>query len=314
MVKVCLVTYLREGEVFTTELEQIADGFHDKYGDDFKVTICCESNFESKDYSYIVEQYISCGTKYRRLISLMEKDDSQFYFSVDNDITGNIGEMLQLAEQTIKQDCDIGWGRIRAQRVSGTISNLVAVDKLLSHTIIRPILWNAGCGISVPGQVFFIRASSYRGKLINLDTFLDDVALGLYVNVNEHKKYITKAVLGFERPNTTFKGLWSQRSRWAVGYASILLGVKDNKKYSRLVRIHGLSYHASWTLVWSIIILTAIVSWKVSLIVAIIIAAIISREEPVKIGYSLLYILFFPIFHIRWGRVLIGEIKKRWKN
>jgi cellulose synthase/poly-beta-1,6-N-acetylglucosamine synthase-like glycosyltransferase len=250
------------------------------------------------------------GTKYKRLINLMEKDDSKYYLSIDNDITGNISELLDFVDTMISNDYEVGWGRIRAKRQSGFISNMVAVDKLLSHNIIRPLLWDFGVGISIPGQVFCIKGESFRGKLIELDTFLDDLALGLYVNINQSKKYVIPTILGEEEPNSKFVGLWKQRLRWAIGYSTILKAVKNRKEYKSKVVIHGLSYHFSWVLNWVIIALLASLWLPLAIVYVLLMGALISRKDISMLFYSVIYQFVFPIFHIRWGITFINEMFK----
>lgn len=311
MKKLCMVTYTRTGEGYTDELKKISDGFYELLGNDFKVVICCETIFQVAEFPYDVQVWEIAGTKYRRLIKLMEKDDSSYYFSVDNDITGNIEQMKKFVMEMIDGDYDIGWGRIRAKSPKGLVSNMVAVDKLLSHNIIRPVLWKMGVGISVPGQIFCIKADTYRNNLIDLDTFLDDVALGLYANVNDNKRYCVNYVLGEEIPNSSFEGLWKQRGRWAVGYASILKGVKSNKQYKKLVMIHGFSYHFLWMINWLIVLLLALVSWKIALAYVIINSVAVVYKDVSYAIYSLLYMFLFPIFHIRWMEIMFKELSKK---
>lgn len=157
MKEICIVTYTRSTEGFTDELDRICKSFYEKYNNRFKLVICCEEYFQIDDKEYLIEFMEMGGTKYRRLISLMEKDDSNYYLSIDNDITGNIEELLNFVDEMITKDYEVGWGRIRAKKQSSFISNMVAVDKLLSHNIIRPLLWKLGVGISIPGQVFCIK-------------------------------------------------------------------------------------------------------------------------------------------------------------
>lgn len=310
MREICLVTYTRSTEGFTDELDRISKAFYEKYKNDFKVVICCEQYFQISDKDYLIEFMEMGGTKYRRLISLMEKDDSKFYLSIDNDITGNISELLNFVDEMKTKDYEVGWGHIRAKRQSGFISNMVAVDKLLSHNIIRPLLWKLGAGISVPGQVFCIKGESFRGKLIELDTFLDDLALGLYVNINKSRKYVISTVLGEEEPNSKFAGLLKQRSRWAIGYSTILKAVKDKKEYKNKVVIHGLSYHLSWLLNWVIIVLLALMFWPAAIGYVFLISVLISKKDISMLFYSVIYQLVFPIFHIRWGMTFIDEMIK----
>ena len=310
MREICIVTYTRSTEGFTDELDRICRAFYDKYNNRFKVVICCEQYFQIKDKEYWIEFMEMSGTKYRRLIRLMEKDESNYYLSIDNDISGNIDELLSFVNEMITKDYEVGWGRIEAKKQSSFISNMVAVDKLLSHNIIRPLLWKLGVGISIPGQVFCIKGNSFRGKLIELDTFLDDLALGLYVNVNKSRKYVIANVFGEENPNGKFSGLWKQRLRWAIGYSTILKAVKDKKEYRGKVIIHGLSYHFSWILNWVIIALLAVFIWPLAIGYILLIGALISKKDISLLFYSVMYQFFFPIFHIIWGITLIEEMTK----
>lgn len=310
MKELCLVTYTRSNEGFTEELDRISSAFQEVYKDDFKVVICCEKKFTVLSKTYEIEFMEMPGTKYRRLIRLMEQDDSNYYLSIDNDITGNINELNDFVGKMIDEGYEVGWGRIRAKKQRGFISNMVAVDKLLSHNIIRPLLWKTGMGISIPGQVFCIKGDSFRGKLIELDTFLDDLALGLYVNINNSRKYVISTVLGQEQPNGTFSGLWKQRSRWAVGYYTILHAVKKKKEYKNKVMIHGLSYHMSWVLNWIMIALFWIGDWTFALAYMLLVSFMIAKMDFGMILYSLVYQIVFPIFHIRWGLMVIHEIVK----
>lgn len=310
MKDICLVTYTRSTEGFTDELDRISSAFHEKYGDNFKVVICCEKIFELSKKAYLVEFLQMGGTKYRRLISLMEQDDSKYYLSIDNDIAGNINELINFMSAMIEKDYEVGWGRIKAKKQNNFISNMVAVDKLLSHNIIRPLLWKTGLGISIPGQVFCIKGESYRGKLIELDTFLDDLALGLYVNINQSRKYVIPTILGEEEPNGKFSGLWKQRSRWAIGYSTILKAVKDNKQYKNKVMVHGLSYHFSWVLNWFLVVLFAFIYWPIAIVYFLTISLLITKKDISMLLYSMIYQLVFPIFHIRWMFTLTKEMIK----
>lgn len=310
MVKdLCLVTYTRIGENFTAELDRIAREFYSVYESKFKVVVCCEKVFEINDKQYDIEFLEMGGTKYRRLIELLERDNSKYYLSVDNDITGNTNELIKFVEEMINDNYEVGWGRIKAKKQKGFISNMVGVDKLLSHNVIRPILWKIGVGISIPGQVFCIKGAAFKGKLIQLDTFLDDVALGLYVNVNKSRKLMSSDILGQERPNTSFQGLWKQRSRWAIGYASILKVAWNVKDYRAKVIIHGVSYHLMWLVNFAIIILLGHWNWISACAYVAIICAIITQKDIEMFFYALVYQFIFPIFHMRWGISFLKEMK-----
>ena len=310
MKEICLVTYTRSNEKFTDALDKISNILYEKYMEAFKVVVCCEHRFTINYKPYDIEIMEMSGTKYRRLIGLLEKDDSKYYISIDNDITGNIDELLKFINTMIEKDYEVGWGRIRARKQKGFISNMVAVDKLLSHNIIRPILWKIGLGISIPGQIFCIKGEAYRGKLIQLDTFLDDLALGLYVNINDSKKYVISSVLGFEEPNSKFWGLWNQRKRWAIGYASILKEAMKQKGYKNKVFTHGLSYHFLWIISWLLMALLGVYYWPLAILYIMLISLVITRQDISMFGYAILYQLIFPIFHIRWCISFLNEMRK----
>lgn len=305
----CLVTYTRLGENFTDELDIIASELHNMYNSKFKVVVCCEKIFEINDRPYEIEFLEMEGTKYRRLINLLERDNSKYYLSIDNDITCNINVIISFVEEMFNGGYEVGWGKIQAKKQKGFISNMICVDKLLSHNIIRPLLWKIGVGISIPGQVFCIKGDTFKGKLIQLDTFLDDVALGLYVNVNKNRKLMSSEILGQERPNSTFNGLWKQRARWAMGYAAILKATWNVKDYKSKVIIHGVSYHFMWLVNFVMMLLLGHWNWIAACAYVVMVSAAITQKNIRMFVYALIYQFVFPIFHIRWGISFLKEIK-----
>lgn len=309
--KLCLVTYIRKNEIFTKELDEIAIFFENYMKKDFKVVICSEDDFHIENKDYEIEIFKCSGTKYKRLVSLMEKDTSEYYFSIDNDILGNINKMKEFISNIVNYNYEIGWGKIYANNVRGVISNMVVIDKLLSHNLIRPFLWKIGIGISVPGQIFCIKSDSFRGKLLKLDTFLDDLAIGLYTNVKKKRKYIVSDILGYETANDTFKGLWKQRERWAVGYATILKEIFKQKEYRWKVLVHAISYHFLWLINWIFLFFIAKINLFLMFFYFILIGILITKKNIKFLGYSLLYQLIFPIFHLRWGISLLKKLLRK---
>ena len=310
MKKICLITYMRNNEKFTEDLKEIADVLYRIFQDSFKVIICCEDvSCVFIEELYDIQVVRISGTKYQRLINIMEKDDSSYYISVDNDIKGNILNIINFVNDIIDSEYDIGWGKIEALDQQGVIAQFVFVDKCLSHDIIRPLLWKMNIGISVPGQFFLLKAESFRGKLMKIDTYLDDLAIGLYSSNTSKRIMISNKVLGYECPNTSFKGLWLQRTRWAKGYATILCNVKD--RTSRLkVLIHGFFYHFFWILQWLIVFFSFQLSSILGVLYLFVTSYIISGYKKGKVCYAILYQVLFPVFHIRWYIQLTKEFVK----
>lgn len=302
----CMVTYLRKNEVFTSELVQIANSLIKEFKDDFKIIVFSDEKKEEQIAECLPVKIIpQKGTKYKRLSTLMHEESAELYFSVDNDIKGNSDAIINFLKTMINNDYDLGWGRIRSAGVCGLVSSLVAVDKLLSHNIIRPVLWNIGCGISIPGQIFCIRKESFKDCFFNLDTYLDDLAIGLYARRHNKKILADKNILGFENPNTTFSTLFLQRARWASGFVSLFCGVSDYKD-KVLIAIHGIAYHFLWLIYYGILYTTAsfFSIWS-SLVIFFIITLVISIKDIRLLGYVVLYQVLFPIVHIKWGIELI---------
>lgn len=297
----CMVTYLRKNEFFTSDLVLIADSLHKEFKNNFKIVVFCDEKTDEHATTYLPIKFVQQkGTKYKRLSLLMQEDSSELYFSVDNDINGDLEAIINFLKAMICNEYDLGWGRIRAAGVYGFVPNLVAVDKLLSHNIIRPFLWKIGCGISIPGQIFCIRRESFKYCFFNLDTYLDDLAIGLYAKRNNKKILAEKNILGYEKPSTTFPTLLQQRVRWASGFVSLYRGVSNcNDKI--LIAIHGIAYHFLWLIYWVLLYTSAqfFSIWS-SLVIFFIISLVISIKDIKSLGYVVLYQFLFPIVHIKW--------------
>jgi cellulose synthase/poly-beta-1,6-N-acetylglucosamine synthase-like glycosyltransferase len=304
---------MREGERFTDELDEIANMLYEVFKESFGVVLCCESPIEIIGHKpYPIWQRICKGTKYLRLSSLLGEDTSDYFLSVDNDVRGNMEELKIFVSIAVEEELDIAWGKIRARQYKGLFSGLVAVDKLISHNILRPALWKLKVGISIPGQCFWIKRETFAGKLPQIDTFLDDLGVGLEVSrrYTDLKMKTFPSVLGYETPNETFSGLWRQRSRWAKGYASILLGVKTGKDKKKVV-IHGFAYHFFWIFSWLTCFFLARVNWLLAVLYLSGISFVIGGRMFI---YAFLYQLLFPIFHICWIVTMLKEVISKGKK
>lgn len=310
MALLCMVTYLTDKEIFTDELREIAASLYDFFGGSFKLILCCENEIQAfNETAYPVEQSIlPNATKYRRLINVIENDDSTYFLSVDNDVKCDTVAVKNFLTTMLQGFYDIGWGKIRTQENRGMISKLVAVDKLLSHNILRPMLWKFGVGISVPGQIFCIKGDSYRGKLSKTDTALDDLAIGLYSSNARKKILMSPCVLGYERPNVSFDGLRQQRIRWARGYVSILRSLKNRRSLAKVI-IHSVAYHFLWAIHWAVLILLMNFNLPCAIGYVFFVTLLIGQGLSLA-GCALLYQMAFPIFHVCWLVEVVAELNR----
>ena len=185
---ICLLTYLRKSEILTNSLISLANDIYSEFGNQFEFVIYSEVPVEYKKLRMNVVNKVLLSTKYIRILDCLENCTYDYILSADNDISPNNKLLIDRFKLFMHSNCEICWGKIGTQNADGMISKFVSVDKLLSHNLIRPLLWKIGVGISIPGQLFFMKTDSFRDHLGAFDTYLDDLAIGLYVSINKRKR------------------------------------------------------------------------------------------------------------------------------
>jgi cellulose synthase/poly-beta-1,6-N-acetylglucosamine synthase-like glycosyltransferase len=247
-------------------------------------------------------------TKYRRILMSIDYVESDNILFIDNDITPNRDNLRKFVSG-IDKNIDLAWGYIGVSENYGLMSKLLAIDKALSHKILRPFLWKRNIGISVPGQMFFINAPKFRRDLPQYDTVFDDLTIGISAKRHNYTIVSSPLYLGYEKPSLSFRLLFKQRIRWAKGYYQSITNNMHTEMWP-YVLIHGFAYHFLWLPVWMIIILTGIFSLQLGFLFLIIICACLCDKKITLIGYSFIYIIIFPIIHIIWLFAFIYNIIK----
>ncbi|WP_276635472.1 glycosyltransferase [Phascolarctobacterium succinatutens] len=296
-----IITYMRSNEAFNDNIKKILT-LSLKLNTKISCIIFTDNDRKFEFDGIKIDSINFPGTKYIRLLYLFEREQEDcLYLSIDNDINVNDETILKFLEKGLSGKYDIGWGRIYAQSQSGFISNLVATDKHLSHDLIRPLSWKLNMGISIPGQCFFIRPKAFQDKLYQIDTFLDDLAIGAYISNNRKDYSILRSsfLLGYEKPNTNFWGLCRQRKRWAKGFYQIFSYPK-RKEYQSKLLLHAAFYHFSWIVNWLMIGYISYCNLCAGMIYILAIALLMTRKDYKLLFYGVVYQLFFPIFHIVW--------------
>lgn len=305
---IILITYMRETEKFNKGMEQacsvlkeIDPALECIYFTDKPRKLEVHCNIKMRNIVYP-------GTKYVRLLKILEEEQNCLYVSIDNDVQIDIKLFEKYIAQCIDENIDCSWARLMAQDNKSLISKLVAVDKLLSHNLIRPFLWKMKIGLSIPGQCFVINSKAFKKKLYEFDTFLDDLALGAYISENYEnlKVLISSSVIGYEFPNETFEGLCKQRKRWAKGYYQVLKEAKGKDFFGK-VCIHGIAYHGIWLLHWAVFFMVLRFSITAAMIYILIISGVTTYKSPRYYIWSIIYQIVFPIFHIIWFYNVIKE-------
>lgn len=310
MISICLVSYMRDHESFTEEIVFVGNHLS-KIFQGFRCVIYTESTVSiPSNILFPVKQKRLPGTKYKRMKQLLETEEADYYLSIDNDVAANLPLFEQFVSHVVNGSYDIGWGKILAKPSSKFISRLVSVDKILSHYYIRPALWKSGFGITIPGQCFIIKREAFKGRLPDVDTYLDDLALGLFVhkNFDALKVYYGGEVIGYEESNDSFIGLFKQRSRWAHGFLSVMKATACPRE-RKLVIIHGLSYHSLWIIHWLCIIILTFCSPMLAACYVVVVTLLLTKLNYRMFVHGILYQIVFPIFHMRWMQSILLGLK-----
>ncbi|MBZ9631257.1 glycosyltransferase family 2 protein [Salegentibacter sp. LM13S] len=296
--KVCIISFLRNDEL----KPQSFDILNKKLANHYTVIPVIISESELNDLgSDVMNIVIPNSTKYRRIKIAFNFVDTDYYFCMDSDIILDIDKTLSLIRHTIEKDLDISWGRIGVSRTGNLIEKLIDIDKILSHSIIRPTLWKLNIGITIPGQTFLFKKESLIQAFNFRNTFLDDLAVGTYVrkNIRSLKISPTKNTIGFEAPSKTFAELLDQRKRWANGYRSMILDTKNTSSF-KYVLIHGFSYHFLWIFLFGLFGLALWLNIYIFALTLIPTIFFLSGKSLPKFFYSIIYLAIFPFFHIWW--------------
>lgn len=310
--KLGLVTFHRDLEGFTKSFSDLAKALHHKTQKLEVIVFVDRLTPNKKEIEGIPFRQVEMPktTKYKRILHLLDISDMDYFLFIDNDIESHIEKTVNFVENMMKSGAAIGWGKIMAMRETSITGKVVAVDKLLSHNFIRPLLWRLHLGISVPGQCFIIKANAFKNKIAQFDTFLDDISFGILVQMTKMKVYIEKNTLGYEKPNSQLKQLFVQRKRWANGFTSILYNMRDNKVAKLYLSIHALFYHFSWILFWGIFISIFVQSGVLAGTYFVLALCILCGRHINLWIPAALYTVIFPILHLYWFKNCFSNYMK----
>ena len=253
----------------------------------------------------IREVYGNAISKYKRIIDSLTSCRYEHILFIDNDIKIDFAELSQAILQC-PDDADLFFGKISVSSTNTFTEHLIKIDKILSHNIIRPLLWNMNVGISIPGQVFIMKRKSFINVLRQYDTLFDDLTIGICAKENNMTVKHTKAVLGNEKPSANIKTLIKQRIRWAKGYSQTLRFNKNSRCFHYIV-IHGAAYHVSVAAIDLIEAILLMYSPCISAVLFMLILVTLSDSDIKEFPYVLAYMLVFPVIHSVWLTTLIKD-------
>lgn len=296
----------------TEKLNHNIIGFYkyiSKYLDNCELIIYSDKKLLKKNEltdENIREVICNSTTKYMRIKDSIVSCRYDRILFIDNDIKIEY-ENLKRAIAQCPEDADLFFGKIMVSSTDTFTEHLIKIDKILSHNIIRPALWNMNIGISIPGQVFIMKRNSFNNVLQKYDTLFDDLTIGICAKENNMTVKRTKSVLGSEKPSVNMAALIKQRIRWAKGFAQTLRFNK-NSSCLRYIIIHGVAYHASIAVIDLIEAVLFKYSPYASTILFILILITLSDNDIAEIPYVIAYMMIMPAIHSVWLITLISDL------
>lgn len=304
MKKITIVTFVSKNESVNPDFVDFVKYCKNFF--DVETFMFCEKSLPIAGINMIE---LSKTTKYKRILFALNNCKYNNILCVDNDIILNKEEVITFLNKVLDKDYGLAWGKIRTQKSKGVIAKLIELDKKLSHNHIRPFLWNFNVGISLPGQIFLINGVKFKGILPRIDTVYDDLIIGITARQYKVPYIFVKSVLGYERPNVTFKGLLRQRIRWSKGLAETIIHSIKEKTF-KYVLIHAICFNLLWVPLYLMLFL--LFKWKpiISIGLYLLLLYFLSDYKLNDIPYALIYSLTFPIIYIVWFCSLIYNLIK----
>ena len=137
----------------------------------------------------------------------------------------------------------IAFGIVEGINAGSLLSRVIALDKWLSHRVLRRLLWACGIGITLPGQFLIASARLLRSLDPGVDSYLDDLYLGWVARTQRVRVHRVPVVVGKEEPRTTWGSLLTQRLRWMKGLACLFRHLGNRPSAAFLLTVHFLAYH-----------------------------------------------------------------------
>lgn len=241
------------------------------------------------------------GTKLSKIRHLVDLVDADLICICDPDLRVDEESCRQVFERAAA-DIHLGndvvaFGFVEGHDNGTMLSRVIALDKWLSHRVIRPFLWNCGVGITLPGQFLIVSARLLRRLNPDVDSYLDDLYLGWVARMHGVRVRRLPVVVGEEDPRTTWSSLFTQRIRWMRGLACLFGHLVSHPKALVLLTIHYLSYHGLPILAFLSIVILSIVS-PIGAVAALLgLALLLARLSGQSLWTAATFVVVFPIVH-----------------
>jgi cellulose synthase/poly-beta-1,6-N-acetylglucosamine synthase-like glycosyltransferase len=192
----------------------------------------------------------------------------------------------------------VAFGSVQADVAPGLLGELIAIDKWLSHRLLRPTLWRLGVGITLPGQFLIMSTSVLHGLDKRLDTYLDDLYLGFLCRRIEAAVRRETHIVGHEASRTTWTGLIAQRIRWMKGFMQLVWHLAAEPGALPLLAVHFLAYHGLPLIVLAATFAICLKGPLFAICWLTTIAIFLSGAARCSLPAALAYVTVFPLVHL----------------
>ena len=191
----------------------------------------------------------------------------------------------------------VAFGLIDCRNDGSLLASIIAIDKWISHRVLRPVLWGCGIGITLPGQFLVLSTSVLQRLDPNVDSYLDDLYLGWVARSTGVRVERVVELVGLEESRSTWETLLTQRLRWMRGFVSLVFHLSPSPKALGFLFAHFVAYHGIpilWLIIVATIATTSTIVAVGILLIASIVVTLFSRPSFVA---ALLFLILFPLLH-----------------
>jgi hypothetical protein len=204
-------------------------------------------------------------------------------------------EVLRVALEVASEHNEVVvFGIVNGHDNGTMLSKVVGLDKWLSHRVLRPSLWATHIGITLPGQFLIISRGLLRCLQGEVDSYLDDLYMGLIVKERGVHVVRVPVVVGREEPRNCWGSLLTQRIRWMKGLKSLIWGFSVRPSAVALLLVHYLVYYGLPILVGLGIWLLAMNNPLVAAILFFALAAFLAMLTRRAMSTACCYLAVFP--------------------
>jgi cellulose synthase/poly-beta-1,6-N-acetylglucosamine synthase-like glycosyltransferase len=242
------------------------------------------------------------GTKLSKIRRLSQLIDADLFCICDPDLVFEEQAcraiLLQAVADAKAGNEVVAFGIVEGRDDGTLLSKLMVVDKYLSHRVLRPVLFSAGIGITLPGQFLILSRGVLRDISPRVDSYLDDLYLGWVAWHRGLHVHRVPAIVGKEEPRKSWLSLLSQRIRWMKGLASLVWFFSSDPTALALLLIHYTAFHGVPILIGLVIWRLSFINVPVAIMLFTLLAAALAKLTRQRLRIACCYLAVFPCLHL----------------